>query len=153
MFEIGFLGTRAPFYMDIVTLYFALLPFLLLASILFAVFNRIKLHYISQMIIYSTTLVMTLVFEIGVRIDGGYLKYLELSNISKPFMHTFLAIHIFIAVISVIAWSILLVNSYRSHKSNTFKAKNHKKHAKIVTAGLVITSIMGVWIYDMLFIV
>jgi hypothetical protein len=29
MFEAGFLGTHAPAYMDVITLYFALLPFML----------------------------------------------------------------------------------------------------------------------------
>ena len=36
MFESGFFGTRAPFFMDIVTLIVALLPFLVAVAISFA---------------------------------------------------------------------------------------------------------------------
>lgn len=58
MFELGFLGTRAAFYMDLVTVYFALLPFLLAFSIRQAMVGNISLHYKSQMIIFALTLIL-----------------------------------------------------------------------------------------------
>jgi len=153
MFEIGFLGTRAPLYMDIVTIFFALLPLLLFFSIRFAIKKDIKKHYISQIITYLTTLVMVVVFEIGVRVDGGYLKYVQESSVNLSFLNTFLIIHIIIATLSVIAWSILLVNSYKSYKKELiFNATTHKKRAKIVTLALVLTSFMGVGMYYFLFV-
>jgi putative membrane protein len=152
MFELGFLGTKAAFYMDIVTLYFAILPFLLLFSIYFAVKKEIKKHYTSQIIIYIMTIIMVLLFEIGVRFDGGYVKFLELSNVNETFMNIYLVVHIIIALLSVIAWSILLMSSYKSFKAHSLENKKHKKRAKIITLGLIITSFMGVNIYYLLFI-
>lgn len=153
MFEIGFLGTRAPLYMDIVTLFFAMLPFLLFISIMFAVKKDFKKHYTSQIAIYIVTLVVVLIFEIGVRVDGGYLKYVQESSTNQTFLNSFLIVHIIIALFSVIAWSILLVNSYKGYlKENSFNATNHKKRAKLVTLGLFITSLMGVSIYYFLFV-
>lgn len=152
MFELGFLGTRAPLYMDIVTLYFALLPFFLFVSIRFAIKKDFKKHYTSQIIIYLMTLVMVVIFEIGVRVDGGYLKYVQESSTNQTFLSTFLIVHIIIALLSVIGWSILLVNSYKGYlKDDSFNPTSHKRRAKLVTLGLFVTSLMGVSIYYFLF--
>ena len=51
MFREGFLGTRAPFFMDFTTLIVALLPFLVAISIYFARTKSFKVHQISQIII------------------------------------------------------------------------------------------------------
>lgn len=99
-FEPGFLGTRAAVYMDIVTLYFAILPFLLAFSIRQAVVGRIDLHYKSQMVILALTVVMVLIFEIGVRLGGGFVEYVKLSNVSYDFLLLFLAVHILIALLA-----------------------------------------------------
>ena len=61
----GFLGTSAPFYLDLATVYFAFLPFLMAFSIYFAVKKEYKKHFISQAIILGTTLVIVVIFEIG----------------------------------------------------------------------------------------
>jgi hypothetical protein len=61
-FEPGFLGTKALMYMDIVTLYFAILPFLLGASIYQAIRGNIKLHYQSQFAILLITIIMTIFY-------------------------------------------------------------------------------------------
>ena len=71
-FSKGFLGTDAPLYMDIATIYFAILPFLLAFSIFYAVKKQYKKHFISQFIILSTTLYIVVLFEIGLRISGGF---------------------------------------------------------------------------------
>ena len=62
MFEAGFLGTRAPFFMDMITIFFALMPFLVAFSIYQAIKKRYQLHFQSQMAIF----VMTMVIGIGV---------------------------------------------------------------------------------------
>jgi len=152
MFEIGFLGTRAPLYMDIVTIFFALLPLLLFISIRFAIKKDIKKHYTSQIITYVMTLMMVVIFEIGVRVDGGYLKYAQESSVNVVFLNTFLIIHIIIATLSFIAWSIFLINSYRKYKQNVFTPLTHKKYARIITLGLFVTAITGVMMYLFLFI-
>ena len=153
MFEIGFLGTRAPLYMDIVTLYFTFLPILLFISIRFAVKKKIRKHYLSQLVVYLVTLIMVVIFEVGVRLDGGYLKYSQESNVSIVFLNAFLIVHIIVATLSVVAWSFLLYSSYKSYMtSDAFNEKVHKYRAKIVTFSLVVTSMMGVGMYFFLFI-
>ena len=91
LFSEGFLGTSAPFYLDFATLYFALLPFLLAFSIYLAAKKEYKKHFISQAIILGVTLVVVVIFEIGVRINGGFLEYSKNSNISYDFCTFFVS--------------------------------------------------------------
>ena len=52
MFESGFLGTKAPFYMDLVTLIVAFLPLLVGVAISFARKQKYELHGIVQTLIF-----------------------------------------------------------------------------------------------------
>jgi len=154
-FDEGFLGTHAPLYLDMVTIYFALLPFVLGASIYTAIRKQFVLHYRSQMVIFFISLVMVLLFEIGVRIDGGFLAFAKQSSFSMTFLSIFLAIHILIAILSVILWVIVLYTSYREFHAETDRedfAHRHKRKTHLLFAGLTITSVMGVMIYLFLFV-
>ena len=153
MFSQGFLGTAAPFYIDIVTLYFALLPFLLIVGIMMAVRKKFELHYKMQLSTFLLTLVMVVVFEIGVRFLDGYSVFIQNANINETFMGIFLLIHILIALVSVVAWSILVYSAIKEFKLGaTPFVKSHKKLGMCVYAGMSITSFMGVLIYYFLFI-
>lgn len=152
-FEPGFFGTRAAFFMDAVTLYFALLPFFLGLSIYQARIGKIALHFRSQMIILLITLVMVIIFELGVRITGGFVEYVKLSPISYDFLLFFLAVHILIALLAVGGWIYLIISSYRAYKEHGIMAMgSHKKIGKWIFAALTVTSIMGCSIYVFLFL-
>lgn len=155
IFESGFLGTSAPLYLDIVTVYFAFLPLLLGGSVFLAVKKQLEAHYRSQIVIFIITVVMVLVFEIGVRLDGGFVAYAQGSTLSMAFLSIFLGVHIAIAVISVILWVITLYTSLREYHSTMDSvefADRHKKKTYLLFAGLTVTSIMGVMIYLFLFL-
>lgn len=152
VFEKGFLGTTAPLYLDITTVYFALLPFLLAFSIYFAIKKEFEKHFISQAIILGTTLTIVVIFEIGIRISGDFLEYSKYSNISFDFMLVFLTIHILIAIAAVGGWLFLFISSYKDYKNNSFNGKKHKKIGKAIFTALTISSIMGVFIYLFLFV-
>lgn len=151
LFSEGFLGTSAPFYLDFATVYFALLPFLLAFSIYLATKKEYKKHFISQAIILGVTLVVVVIFEIGVRIDGGFLEYSKNSNISYDFLLTFLIIHILIAIFAVGGWLYLFISTYKAYKNNSLDTKKHKKIGKAIFIALTISSIMGIFIYLFLF--
>jgi putative membrane protein len=148
----GFLGTSAPFYLDLITVYFGILPFLLGFSIYFAIKKEYGKHFISQSIILSITLILTVIFEIGVRITGGFLEYSKHSNISFDFMLIFLGIHIQVAIIAVAGWLFLFISSYKDYKNNKLDATKHKKIGKAIFLALTISSIMGIFIYLFLFV-
>lgn len=155
LFEAGFLGTKAPLYLDVITIYFAVLPLALAASIYMAIRKQYVLHYRSQMVIFFISVVMVLLFEIGVRIDEGFLAFAKQSSFSMTFLSIFLAIHILIAVLSVILWVIVLYTSYREFHAETDRedfAHRHKRKTYLLFSGLTITSGMGVMIYLFLFV-
>lgn len=151
-FEPGFLGTRALMYMDIVTLYFAILPFLLAFSIYQAVRGNIKLHYQSQFIILAITIVMVLIFEIGVRLTGGFVEYAKQSPLSYDFLLLFLIVHIFIALMAVGGWIYLIISTYKSYQNGIVEhSEKHRKMGRWIFSALTLTSIMGCSIYLFLF--
>ncbi len=152
MFEVGFLGTNAPLYMDMITVYFALLPFLMGIAILMAIKKRYKLHYIMQLWIYIVSIVFVVIFEIGIRMSGGFNAFIEGSITDYDGMTTFLIVHIVIAIISVVLWSKLIYSATKEYKRNHKRITSHKKLGKIIYAGMSITSVMGVSIYYFLFV-
>lgn len=151
-FEPGFLGTKAFMYMDIVTLYFALLPFLLAFSIYQAVRGNTKLHYQSQFVILAVTIVMVLIFEIGVRLTGGFVEYAKQSPLSFDFLLVFLVVHIFIALMAVGGWIYLIIATYKAYQNGILeKSAQHRKMGKWIFGALTLTSIMGCSLYLFLF--
>jgi len=153
MFELGFLGTKAALYMDVVTLYFGILPFLLAFSIVYAVKGNYKLHFQSQISILILTIIMVLVFEVGVRVSGGFLEFAKDSSYSFDFLVSFLIVHVIIAVAAVIGWIYLVVTSYKAYKAgDTEGMRKHKKMGRAIFGAMTVTSIMGVMIYFFLFV-
>ncbi|MBU0720054.1 DUF420 domain-containing protein [bacterium] len=152
MFEIGFLGTNAPLYMDIVTVYFGLLPLLLGSAIYMAVKKKYDLHYKMQLGIFALTLLVVVIFEIGVRVSGGFNEFMKGSNADYIWMVIFMIIHILIALASVILWALLIYSAVKEYRLNaTPFVKSHKKLGKLVYAGMSITSLMGILVYYFLF--
>ena len=155
LFEPGFLGTRALVFMDIVTLFFAVLPFLVMGAIRFAVKGNYKAHFLSQSIVFSLTLLMVVVFEVGVRMSGGFLAFSEESAVPFTFLTVFLIVHILIALVTVVAWAALIYTASRNYVatgSGKPDFSTHKLRGKQVFVGICITSLMGCMIYLFLFV-
>ncbi len=147
MFHQGFFGTRAPFFMDLVTLIVALLPLLVGSAIYFARKKRYKLHAFSQIFIYIFSVIVVSYFEFGVRIGGGFNYFLEGSAISHNYAFVVLMLHIAIAVMTLIIWSVTMTTVKKQLATNT-----HKKVGMITFAGVVMTSLTGIWVYLLLFV-
>jgi len=153
MFEAGFLGTRALWFMDVVTLWFAVLPFLMALAILFAMRKRYAAHMRLQTILFALTLAMVLVFEVGVRFSGGFAAYAEHSSVSIGALAALLAVHVLIAVAAVGTWAWLLIDSLRRYRRSGEVIAGHRRYGKIVFAGMAVTSFLGVTIYLLLFVI
>ncbi|RUM46051.1 MAG: DUF420 domain-containing protein [Hydrogenimonas sp.] len=152
MFEKGFLGTSAPFYMDVSTLYFALLPILMAVAVFLAVKKLFKAHAYAQMGLFILTIAVVLYFEIGVRLDGGYFAYIEKTSLPKDKMAIYMVVHIFIALISTLVWGYHTIRSFKEFVETKSVYQNHKKVGRLIFAGMTITSVMGVGVYWLLFV-
>ena len=155
MFEAGFLGTRAPMFMDVITIFFALLPFLVAYSIYLAVKGRYLLHFRSQMGLFILSMVMVVVFEIGVRVDGGFNAYMQESSLSYNGVLIYLVVHILFALLTVVAWGITIYSSSKAFREEGVASsyfREHGKRARWVFLAIFTNSVMGTAMYPILFI-
>jgi len=156
MFEAGFLGTRAPFFMDFVMIMVALLPLLVLVAISFARKKNYHLHGITQSILYVIAVIVVGYFEYGVRAGGGYEGFVEASSVSHHYAFYVLIFHIAVAVIGFIIWTHTLVTARKAMKNNTLvgtSSASHKKAGKRAFIWIILTAITGIWVYILLFMV
>ena len=151
MLEKGFFFTEAPLFLDIATVYFLLLPFLLFVSIGYAIRGNYKKHINSQIAIFIVSMIMVIIFEVGMRMKGGFFVLMEQSKFSYTPLLIFLMIHISIATMTILSWIYLIFTSYISYKKGELVA-HHAKLAKLTVGGICITSTMGVIIYAAIFV-
>ena len=147
MFEEGFLGTRAPFFMDIVTLIVAFLPLLVGSAIILAKKKKYKYHAYAQKIIFIFSVIALTYFETGVRIVGGFETFMKDSGVSHDYAFFVLIFHIVISVITLIIWLTTLLMARKQLMLN-----KHKQAGIAVFIGVVATSFTGIWVYFLLFI-
>jgi len=155
MFEAGFLGTRAPFFMDFVMLIVALLPLLTLSAISMAKMKFYKLHAVSQTIIFIVSFIVLSYFEYGVRAGGGFNAFMEGSSTSHNYAFWVLLFHIAIAVITLIVW-IKTLWTARGATSNSslpgLYSTSHRKSGRLTFIGIFLTAFTGIWVYLLLFV-
>lgn len=147
MFAEGFLGTRAPFFMDFVTLIVSLLPFIVAAAISLARNRHYKIHSYTQIVIFAFSVILLLYFEYGVRAVGGFNTFMKASGVSHDYAFIVLILHIIISIITVVIWAMAIF------KANMFlRLKMHRKIGLITFGGIVLTSLSGIWVYFLLFV-
>ena len=147
MFAQGFIGTRAPFFMDLVTLIVAALPLLVAGAIFLAQRKKYKLHSIIQSIIFFISVIVLIYFEYGVRVGGGFNGFMEGSGVSHNYAFVVLLLHIAIAVLTVVIWAMSLFRAKKYLQKGT-----HKIVGYITFVGITLTSLTGMWVYLILFV-
>jgi len=155
MIQAGFLGTRAPFFMDNVVIIVALLPFLIALAIWFARLKYHKLHYFFQTILFIVTIIVLIYFEYGIKSGGGFYEYMKESSIDLSFALSFLIFHIIIATITIIIWGRTIKIAFEDRKRRTLPglySRLHKKSGRLVAFFILLTSITGVGVYWILFV-
>ena len=147
MFHAGFLGTRAPFFMDIVTIIVSLLPLLVAAAISLARNKHYKAHAYVQISIFAFSVIVLSYFEYGVRVAGGFNAFMEESSVSHNYAFIVLVFHIAVATISLIIWGTTIFTAKKQ-----LQVGKHKKAGFITFVGVVGTSLTGIWVYLLMFI-
>ena len=147
MFQSGFLGTRAPLFMDFVTLIVALLPFLVAFSIHLAKKRSYKLHAFFQIFIFIFSVIVLVYFETGVRISGGFDAFMKDSNVSYSYALVVLVSHIIISILTLMFW---MKNLFMSKKLLHYR--KHKQIGFITFIGIIFTSLSGIWVYFLMFV-
>ena len=155
MFESGFLGTRAPFFMDFVTLIVAVLPLLVLGAIAMAKKRAYKVHAFSQTIIFIVSVIVVGYFEYGVRLGGGFNAFMEGSSVAHNYALWVLIVHILISVLTLAIWISTLISARKDQKNNKLPgsfSQAHKKAGIRTFIGIFLTALTGIWVYLLLFV-
>ncbi len=155
MFQNGFLGTRAPFFMDFVMIMVALLPMLVMGAISMAKVKEYKLHAIAQNIIFVISVIVVGYFEYGVRVGGGFDAFMEGSHASHSYALYVLIFHIAVALISLVIWVKTLWSARVATKNNNLPgsySQTHKKAGQLTFFGIFMTAFTGLWVYILLFV-
>jgi putative membrane protein len=155
MFEAGFLGTRAPLFMDIIVIIVGLLPFLIAFSIWFAVKGMYRVHRLLQTVLFIVTIVTLVYFKYGMNIAGGFDFYMKGSSIDSTIAFYFLIFHIVIATITLIMWFATMRFASGDKRRKALPglySKDHKKSGKRLGFAIFLTSLTGIGVYCMLFI-
>jgi len=155
----GFLGTRADLLMDIVVVVFAVLPFVELWAIKLARARRHAAHLRFQVASLIAILLAVVLFEVDIRLSGGTVAFMKDSPLAgTTFLRVFLIVHVLIAVTTFTAWAVLDVKSWRRHRAESTRAlpgpwsSSHKRFGKRVYVGICLTSITGIALYVMGFV-
>lgn len=147
MFVQGFFNTRAPFFMDMVTLIVSLLPLLVATAIWLARKKQYKTHIFSQILIFAFSVIVLMYFEYGVRISGGFSSFMRDSSVSHSYATIVLIFHIIISLITLILWAVAIFFSKKM-----VQLKKHKRIGLATFTGVVFTSLTGIWVYFLMFI-
>lgn len=146
MYELGFLGTSAPFFMDLATTIVAFLPFLMMIATSLIVLRN-KAHSIAQVVLFIVSVVVLIYFEIGVKVGGGFEMFTEESSVSHDYAHIVLIAHILVALFTMFIWAFTLITA-KKH----VRERKHPNMGKITLFGVILTSISGIWVYMLLFV-
>jgi len=155
MFQSGFLGTRAPFFMDFVLVMVALLPLLVAVAISFAKRHNYRLHAVTHQIIFVVAFIVVAYFEYGVRVGGGYEGFVKGTSASHNYILYVLILHIIISVIGFGIWLSTIISARKDSKNRTLPgiySASHKKAGIRAFIWIVLTALTGVWVYILLFI-
>ena len=155
MFQDGFLGTRAPFFMDFILIIVALLPLLVMGAISMAKVKAYRLHAIVQNIIFIVSVIVVGYFEYGIRQGGGFKAFMEESHISYSYALYVLIFHIVVAVISLVIWVRTLWLARGATKNNKLPgdySQLHKRAGQLTLLGIFMTAFTGIWVYILLFV-
>ncbi len=155
LFTSGFLGTRAPLFMDIVSVIVAALPFLIYGAITLAKKGNYDAHESVQKLLFVISVIVVAFFEYGVRMEGGYKNLMEGSSVSHDYLLYVLIFHIIISVITLILWVMTLYGAKRYKRQSTLPglySQAHKKDGIRTFIGIILTMLTGGWVYALLFI-
>ena len=147
MYQAGFLGTRAPIFMDVVTLIVAFLPLMMMGIISLARKKKYKLHARLQRVLFLVSFAVLTYFETGVRLGGGFDTFMQGSSVGHNYAFMVLIFHIAISIITLIIWVTTLLMAKKQ-----LQLHKHRQAGKLTFLGVVLTSLTGIWVYMLMFV-
>ncbi len=155
MFQLGFLGTKAPFFMDIIVIFMVLLPFLVVLAIWLAIKEYHLIHSKMQIILFVMTLILLVYSIYNIYFVIGFNYYIQNSSINSNLLFYFSIFYIIIESITMIMWyysiKFAIADSHRRALPGLYSV-SHKKSGRVSTFLIILASILYIALYSMLFI-
>ena len=155
LFNIGFLGTRAPYYMDIIVIYLLLLPILISFSIYFATNRQYTLHRFTQVSLFLSTLSLLVVFNYAIYVAENLDELMSLSSVEYNHAFYLLIIQTILSVLMLILWlsTLLFAISDRRRKALPgFYSRSHRTSGKRLFVTILISILSNIYLYWVLYI-
>ena len=155
MFAPGFFGTKAPFFMDFVTLVVALLPLLAYSGVWFIRRGYYSFHIFYQILIFVFSIAVVGWFEYGVRTGGGFNSFIQGNPRPYYLLFGVLIVHIVISTTTMIYWAKTLWQAYSQFSKKNLPGGFTVRHiirAKRVLWGVFLMALTGIWVYLLLFV-
>jgi uncharacterized membrane protein YozB (DUF420 family) len=145
----GFLGTLAPFMMDLVVVSLVAVVPLLVYSITMAKKGQIELHRKIQISLAIVLGIAVLLFELEMRLAGGIVNLIEPQRYTFLF-RAYLWFHIAIAISTLVLWTLTIIKAQKNFIDGTMLTSYrpiHKKLGMYSTLSLLATSVTGLGVY------
>jgi hypothetical protein len=154
MFNIGFISEKAPLFMDIVSLYFFILPLILIYIHIFLLKKEYFLYLKIQIGLFISTMIIISIFEICIILESGFSNFLNTDSITYLYFIYLLIFHIIVAILAIIGWIIMLIKNYDLYQKYNNKILYNFKYInfyRILLTLLILTSYSGNIMYIILF--
>ena len=154
LFDIGFLGTRAPYYMDGIVVYLLSLPFLMSFSILLASNRKYGLHRFTQTLLFLLTLSGLVIFNYRLHIIEDIDTLMMLTSMGEGQISVLLIVEMFLSMLLLLMWlSILLfaIADRRRRGLPGLYSLSHRKSGKRLFVIMLLTVLSSAYLYWMLY--
>lgn len=147
----GFLGTRASLMLDILVLAMLAVVVILSWSIYQVKFRRrYQLHKWTQVTLGATVLVVVVLFEIDIRINGWELRAAGIEGGRAPTIVWYaLYVHLVFAISSLILWPVTIVLALRNFPNPPCPGPHSRVHlplARVAAFDMMMTAVTG-WVF------
>lgn len=151
----GFLESRASFYIDVIISFLALLPILSGVSIVFAIRKHLKLHQITQFLLFFLTLIALSLFAYFVHCLYGFDTLVAKSSIDATKVSILLVVHVIVSILTFVIWLFALIYALSDRKRRALPgvySESHARTGKRVFKSIVLTALTSVALYWVFFI-
>jgi len=143
LLDIGFLGTPAPYFMDVILVYLLSLPIFMTFSILLVGYKKYSLHRFTQILLFLLTLLGLLIFNYIIYIVG-----------EKELFYLLIIVILFSTLVMTMWLSVLLfaIADRRRRALPGLYSYSHKKSGKRVFLVMLLMVFINAYLYWMVYV-
>jgi uncharacterized membrane protein YozB (DUF420 family) len=145
----GFLGTPAPFMMDLVVVSLIAVVPIMIFSIAQAKKGAYQLHKKCQVTLAIVLFIAVVLFELEMRFAGGIKNLIEPERYTLSF-RAYLWFHIALAISTLVLWGMTIFKALKNFDGVKMAPSHLKQHRKLglySTLSLLSTSVTGLGVY------